>query len=213
MAKSVQYLSGPDHKWNDPAIKELNPKLNLPATAIPLVHRSDGSGTTFNFTNYLGKVNPEWQRRSAPTPPSLARRYRRQGQCRRGGRCSRCGLHRLRRIRLRQADHLTIRPDGQRRRQTGQARPSNLPALLPPTPIGRAASGQGFNMVLVDRPGANRLADHWRPTLVIMAQKSDGQGRCRRSALKFFKFAFEKGDAAATELQLCPAARKRRKGY
>jgi phosphate transport system substrate-binding protein len=48
-------------KWNDPAIKTLNPKLNLPAMAILTVHRSDGSGTTFNFTNYLGKVNPEWQ--------------------------------------------------------------------------------------------------------------------------------------------------------
>jgi phosphate transport system substrate-binding protein len=48
-------------KWNDPAIKALNPGLNLPTTAILTVHRSDGSGTTFNFTNYLGKVNPEWQ--------------------------------------------------------------------------------------------------------------------------------------------------------
>jgi phosphate transport system substrate-binding protein len=48
-------------KWNDPAIKALNPKINLPNMAILTVHRSDGSGTTFNFTNYLGKVNPEWQ--------------------------------------------------------------------------------------------------------------------------------------------------------
>jgi len=47
-------------KWNDPAIKALNPKVNLPNMAILTVHRSDGSGTTFNFTNYLGKVNPEW---------------------------------------------------------------------------------------------------------------------------------------------------------
>ena len=47
-------------KWNDPAIKALNPKLNLPATNILTVHRADGSGTTFNFANYLGKVNPEW---------------------------------------------------------------------------------------------------------------------------------------------------------
>jgi phosphate transport system substrate-binding protein len=47
-------------KWNDPAIKALNPKLNLPDTAILTVHRADGSGTTFNFANYLGKVNPEW---------------------------------------------------------------------------------------------------------------------------------------------------------
>ena len=48
-------------KWDDAAIKKLNPKVNLPDTAILTVHRSDGSGTTFNFTNYLGKVNPEWQ--------------------------------------------------------------------------------------------------------------------------------------------------------
>ena len=47
-------------KWNDPAIKALNPKLNLPSTAILVVHRADGSGTTFNFANYLGKANPEW---------------------------------------------------------------------------------------------------------------------------------------------------------
>jgi phosphate transport system substrate-binding protein len=48
-------------KWNDPAIAKLNPKVKLPDTAITVVHRSDGSGTTFNFTNYLGKVSPEWQ--------------------------------------------------------------------------------------------------------------------------------------------------------
>jgi len=47
-------------KWNDPAIKALNPKLNLPSTAILTVHRADGSGTTFNFANYLGKVDQEW---------------------------------------------------------------------------------------------------------------------------------------------------------
>ena len=47
-------------KWNDPAIKALNPKLNLPSTAILVVHRADGSGTTFNFANYLGKANAEW---------------------------------------------------------------------------------------------------------------------------------------------------------
>ena len=46
--------------WNDPAIKKLNPSLNLPNMAIAVVHRSDGSGTTFIWTNYLGKVSKEW---------------------------------------------------------------------------------------------------------------------------------------------------------
>jgi phosphate transport system substrate-binding protein len=49
-------------RWNDPAIKALNPRVNLPALAILSVHRSDGSGTTFNFTNYLGKMNPDWRK-------------------------------------------------------------------------------------------------------------------------------------------------------
>jgi phosphate transport system substrate-binding protein len=46
--------------WNDGAIAKLNPGVNLPATAIAIVHRSDGSGTTFLFTNYLGKVSKDW---------------------------------------------------------------------------------------------------------------------------------------------------------
>jgi phosphate transport system substrate-binding protein len=48
-------------KWNDPAIVALNGGLQLPDKKITVVHRSDGSGTTFNFVNYLSKVNTEWQ--------------------------------------------------------------------------------------------------------------------------------------------------------
>ena len=48
-------------RWNDPAIKALNPSLNLPDAAIAQVRRADGSGTTFIFTNYLSKVNAEWK--------------------------------------------------------------------------------------------------------------------------------------------------------
>ena len=48
-------------KWNDPAVTKLNPGLNLPDQAISVVHRSDGSGTTFLYTNYLSKVSPSWK--------------------------------------------------------------------------------------------------------------------------------------------------------
>jgi len=48
-------------KWNDPAIAVLNKGVNLPAKAITVVHRSDGSGTTFIFTNYLMKVSKDWE--------------------------------------------------------------------------------------------------------------------------------------------------------
>ena len=48
-------------KWDDPAIKALNPGVPLPDAAIAPVRRADGSGTTFNFTNYLSSVHPEWK--------------------------------------------------------------------------------------------------------------------------------------------------------
>lgn len=47
--------------WNDPAIKALNPGLRLPKLKITVVHRSDSSGTSFIFTNYLSKVSPAWK--------------------------------------------------------------------------------------------------------------------------------------------------------
>jgi len=48
-------------KWDDPALKKLNPNLKLPSQAITVVHRTDGSGTTFIFTSYLSQVSPEWK--------------------------------------------------------------------------------------------------------------------------------------------------------
>jgi phosphate transport system substrate-binding protein len=56
----AKIFMGTVKKWNDPAIVALNPGVTLPETAITVVHRSDGSGTTYNFTNYLSKVSSEW---------------------------------------------------------------------------------------------------------------------------------------------------------
>lgn len=52
---------GKVQSWADPAITALNPDLKLPDAPIAVVHRSDGSGTTFNFADYLSKASPEWQ--------------------------------------------------------------------------------------------------------------------------------------------------------
>jgi len=50
-------------KWNDKAIAAVNPGVSLPATDIAVVHRSDGSGTSFIWTDYLSKVSPEWKQK------------------------------------------------------------------------------------------------------------------------------------------------------
>jgi phosphate transport system substrate-binding protein len=56
-------FAGQVKKWNDPAIAKLNPGLKMPDLAISVVHRSDGSGTTYNFTHYLSQVSNGWKGR------------------------------------------------------------------------------------------------------------------------------------------------------
>jgi phosphate transport system substrate-binding protein len=57
----AQIYMGKITQWNDPAIQALNPNLQLPKATITAVHRSDGSGTTYAFTDYLSAVNPDWK--------------------------------------------------------------------------------------------------------------------------------------------------------
>ena len=57
----AKIFMGEINTWNDPAIMKLNPGVTLPAAGIAVVHRSDGSGTTFNFTDYLSKVSADWK--------------------------------------------------------------------------------------------------------------------------------------------------------
>src|SRR5476649_1148058 len=57
----AKIFMGDIKKWDDPAIKKLNPSARLPSQAIAVVHRSDGSGTTFNFATYLSEVDADWK--------------------------------------------------------------------------------------------------------------------------------------------------------
>ena len=72
-------------KWNDKAIQDLNPGVQLPDKDIGVVHRSDGSGTTYIWVDYLSKVSPEWKKKvGVGHVGGLAGRRRRQGQRGRG---------------------------------------------------------------------------------------------------------------------------------
>lgn len=57
----AEIFMGKISKWNDPKITDLNPTLRLPDQPISIVHRADGSGTTFNFTDYLSTVSKDWE--------------------------------------------------------------------------------------------------------------------------------------------------------
>ena len=56
----AEMFMGKINRWNDPKLTALNPGKRLPDTMITVVHRADGSGTTFNWTDYLATVSPEW---------------------------------------------------------------------------------------------------------------------------------------------------------
>ena len=60
----AEIFLGKIKKWNDPDLVALNPTLPLPNKNIIVIHRSDGSGTTFGFTNYLSKVSNDWKKSS-----------------------------------------------------------------------------------------------------------------------------------------------------
>ena len=116
-------------KWNDPAIKKLNPNAKLPSNAIVVVHRSDGSGTTFIFTDYLSKVSPEWKSdvgasTAVEWPAGIGAKgnegvseQRRPDQRR----------DRLRRIRLRPGEQDDVREDDQQGRQGRRAELRGIP--------------------------------------------------------------------------------------
>lgn len=59
---TAQIFMGKIKTWNDPRIAKLNPKVKLPKTAITVIHRADGSGTTYNFADYLATVSPTWKK-------------------------------------------------------------------------------------------------------------------------------------------------------
>jgi phosphate transport system substrate-binding protein len=63
----ARIFMGEIKSWDDAAIAKLNPKAKLPKQAIAVVHRSDGSGTTFIFTNYLSKVSADWKSKDGKT--------------------------------------------------------------------------------------------------------------------------------------------------
>nr|WP_237720930.1 phosphate ABC transporter substrate-binding protein PstS [Pseudomonas fuscovaginae] len=98
--------------WNDPAIAALNPGLKLPSGKITVVHRSDGSGTSYNFTNYLTKASDAWKSKiGLRHHRALAGGCWRQGQRRGFGlREADQELDRLCRVRLRPAEQDDPRP-------------------------------------------------------------------------------------------------------
>ncbi len=190
-------------KWNDSAIRSLNASLKLPDQAITVVHRSDGSGTTFIWANYLSKVSAEWKTKvgegtSLNWPTGV------------GGKGNE-GVASY----VKQIDGAIgyVEYAYAHQNKMAHAQVKNLAGMfVQPTSetFSAAASGaewgkaKNYYLILTNAPGKNS----WPiagSTFVLM-QKVQDKPEQGKEVLKFFKWAFEKGNGMATELFYVPLA-------
>ena len=186
-------------KWNDPQIIKLNPRVPLPNMNILVVHRSDGSGTTFIFANYLSKVSTEWADKvGADTAVEWPAGVGGKGNEGVSGNVQQIvGSIGYVEYAYAMQNHLTYT---KMINKAGKTLDPNIDTFT----AGAAsadwvgASSQAFNMVLVDQPGP----EAWPivgATWVIM-YKNPPDKAASANALKFFKWSYENGGTAAKGL-------------
>jgi phosphate transport system substrate-binding protein len=186
-------------KWDDAAIKTLNPTLALPDAAIAPVRRADGSGTSFLFTNYLSKVNAEWKTKvgegTAVNWPTGAGGKGNEGVAAFVGRLpNSIGYVEYAYVKQNKMNYALMQ------NSTG--------AFVSPddTAFKAAAAGadwsKTFYQVLTNQPGK----DSWPisgATFILMHKLQDKPANGSES-LKFFSWAYKNGDKAADELDYVP---------
>ncbi|TDK28689.1 phosphate ABC transporter substrate-binding protein PstS [Luteimonas aestuarii] len=187
--------------WNDPAITGLNPGVSLPDGKISIVHRSDGSGTTFNFTNYLSKVSPDWK-------SSVGEGTSVQWPSGVGGKGNEGVASYVQQIRgsigyveLAYALQNNM-PYAQMQNAAGNWIRPNESSFAAAAANADWANARDFNLVITDAPGA----DAWPITATnfMLMHKQPRDAARSRATLDFFKWALENGQAQAAELHYVP---------
>ena len=185
--------------WDDPAIMAINPSVKLPDAQIAVVRRADGSGTSFNFTNYLSKVNPEWKEKvgegTAVNWPTGA-----------GGKGNEGVSAFVQRL-----------PNSIGYVEYAYAKQNKMSYMMMKNEAGKfvapddssfkaaAANAdwkKSFYQVLTNQPGA----DSWPITAAtfIMMHKVQDKPEAAASVLKFFEWDYTQGNKMAAELDYVP---------
>jgi phosphate transport system substrate-binding protein len=187
--------------WNDPAITAVNPGVALPSTKINIVHRSDGSGTTFNFTNYLSKVSPEWKTKvgegsSVQWPGGVGGKGN-EGvasyvQQIKGG----IGYVELTYALQNKMSHVALQ------NAAGNWVQPSAESFAAAAASADWKSAKDFNLVITNAPGA----DAWPITATnfILMHKQAKDPQRAQQARDFFKWAYEQGKAQASALDYVP---------
>jgi len=183
--------------WDDPAIKKLNPDVKLPSAAIAVVHRSDGSGTTYNFTYYLSAVSPDWKskvgtEKAVEWPVGIGAKGNEGVANNVAQTAGSIGYVEYAYAKQNKATYTDMmNKDGKKVTPTSEA-------FAAAAANADWESVPGYGVILADQPGA----DTWPMTAAtfILMYKSPEDPAASRSALKFFAWAYEKGGKMADEL-------------
>ena len=187
--------------WDDAALKKLNPNVKLPSQAIALVHRSDGSGTTFVFTNYLSKVSPEWKSKvgsntSVEWPAGIGAKGN-EGVANNVGN-TKGSIGYVETAYAKQNKLTTtkmINKDG----KVVVATPEAILAAAAGADWGHAP---GFYMIITDSPGAKSWPIAGATFILVPKQPKDTAAT--KEALDFFAWAYKNGDKMAESLDYIP---------
>jgi phosphate transport system substrate-binding protein len=191
--------------WDDPAIKKLNPNAKLPSQAIAVVHRSDGSGTTFNFTYYLAEASADWKSKvgsatSVEWPVGIGAKGNEGVSNNVSQTKGSIGyVEYAYALQNKLVYTKMVNKEGK--------------AVAPTSAAFQAAAANadwnsvpGYGVILANQAGA----ESWPMTAAtfILIHKQPDDAAAAAAALKFFAWAYTKGDKMAEELDYVPMPKK-----
>ena len=187
--------------WDDAAIKKLNPSVKLPSQAIVVVHRSDGSGTTFLFTDYLSKISADWKSKvganTAVEWPGGIGAKGNEGVANNVGQTkgsigyveyAYAKQNKMNVAKMVNKDGKTVAPTAE--------------AFMAAAANADWEGTPGFGEILTNEPGANSWPIAGATFILIHRQPQDPVAAAE--ALKFFAWAYDKGDKMAQDLDYVP---------
>ena len=188
-------------KWDDPAIKKLNPNVKLPSEAITVVRRSDGSGTTFNFTDYLSKASADWKSKvgsgtAVEWPAGVGAKGNEGVSGNVGQTKNSIGYVEYAYAKQNKLTYTAMVNKG------GKTVQPTVEAFQAAASNADWANAPGYYVILTDQPGDKS----WPVTAstFILMHKDATDKAASQEAIKFFKWSFANGGKMAEELDYIP---------
>lgn len=188
-------------KWDDAAIKKLNPKVKLPSDAITVVRRSDGSGTTFNFTNYLSKASADWKSKvgegtAVEWPVGVGAKGNEGVSGNIGQTKNSIGYVEYAYAKQNKLTYTAMV------NKSGKTVQPTVEAFQAAASNADWAKAPGYYVILTDQPGDKS----WPITAAtfILMHKDPADKAASKEALQFFAWAFKNGGKMAEELDYIP---------